>query len=165
MILIKEASVSHIKIIQDLAEKTWWDTYSTILSKEQIQYMLSEMYSEKALKKNIELQNQTFLILYSDTIAKGFAGYGITDETNSLAKLYKLYVDPADKGKGYGKQLVYEVKQRLKSSGIHLLELNVNRYNPAKAFYKKLGFEVIAEEDIAIGNFWMNDYIMRTTLW
>jgi ribosomal protein S18 acetylase RimI-like enzyme len=41
--------------------------------------------------------------------------------------------------------------------------LNVNRYNPAKDFYEKLGFKIILEEDIPIGQYWMNDYVMRLT--
>jgi ribosomal protein S18 acetylase RimI-like enzyme len=42
--------------------------------------------------------------------------------------------------------------------------LNVNRNNEAKEFYKKLGFKIIREEDIPIGQYWMNDYVMRLTI-
>jgi ribosomal protein S18 acetylase RimI-like enzyme len=46
--------------------------------------------------------------------------------------------------------------------GLTYLELNVNRQNTAIGFYKKLGFKIIAEEDIPIGNgFFMNDYVMQ----
>jgi ribosomal protein S18 acetylase RimI-like enzyme len=42
------------------------------------------------------------------------------------------------------------------------LELNVNKYNPALGFYKKLGFSVISEEVIEIGEgYVMDDYIME----
>jgi hypothetical protein len=38
----------------------------------------------------------------------------------------------------------------------------VNRYNKARQFYEKMGFVVIGEEDIDIGNnYLMNDYIME----
>ena len=45
---------------------------------------------------------------------------------------------------------------------VNYLELNVNRQNIAVGFYKKLGFNIVAEEDISIGNgFFMNDYVMQ----
>jgi ribosomal protein S18 acetylase RimI-like enzyme len=41
----------------------------------------------------------------------------------------------------------------------------VNRENKAIGFYNKLGFTIIAEEDIPIGNgFFMNDYVMQISL-
>jgi ribosomal protein S18 acetylase RimI-like enzyme len=53
----------------------------------------------------------------------------------------------------------------VKSMGGDVLLLNVNRNNPAKSFYKKLGFTVIKEDDIDIGNgYFMNDYVMKLQL-
>ena len=31
-------------------------------------------------------------------------------------------------------------------------------------FYEKMGFEIVAEEDIPIGDYFMNDYVMRKPL-
>ncbi|MGZ8545109.1 MAG: GNAT family N-acetyltransferase, partial [Flavisolibacter sp.] len=46
--------------------------------------------------------------------------------------------------------------------GATVLRLNVNRNNSARSFYEKLGFEMIGEEDIDIGNgYFMNDYVME----
>ena len=53
----------------------------------------------------------------------------------------------------------------ISKEGVKYLELNVNRENKAIGFYKKLGFTIIAEEDIPIGNgFFMNDYVMQISL-
>jgi ribosomal protein S18 acetylase RimI-like enzyme len=50
----------------------------------------------------------------------------------------------------------------IKQKGATSLLLNVNRNNPTKGFYEKLGFTVIKEEDIDIGNgYFMNDYVME----
>jgi ribosomal protein S18 acetylase RimI-like enzyme len=50
----------------------------------------------------------------------------------------------------------------MKTQGATTLQLNVNRNNPAKIFYEKLGFAVLNEEDIDIGNgYFMNDYVMQ----
>ena len=54
------------------------------------------------------------------------------------------------------------IMNEISLKGLTYLELNVNRQNTAIGFYKKLGFKIIAEEDIPIGNgFFMNDYVMQ----
>jgi len=41
----------------------------------------------------------------------------------------------------------------------------VNRYNAAKGFYEKLGFEITGTEDIDIGDgYFMNDFTMEKKL-
>ncbi|GAB3820696.1 hypothetical protein GCM10028895_21410 [Pontibacter rugosus] len=52
----------------------------------------------------------------------------------------------------------------MKQLGAAILDLNVNRYNNAKAFYERCGYQVYVQEDIAIGPYWMNDYVMRKEL-
>jgi len=60
--------------------------------------------------------------------------------------------------------LINTFKNEIKKKGKNILELNVNRNNPAKGFYKKMGYAVVYEEDISIGPYWMNDYVMRKDL-
>ena len=45
------------------------------------------------------------------------------------------------------------------------MELNVNRFNPAKRFYERHGFQVVRDEVIAIGNgYVMDDHVMQRAL-
>ena len=58
-----------------------------------------------------------------------------------------------------------EIEKTIIQRGAVSLLLNVNRQNKAKFFYEKLGFTVIKEEDIDIGNgYFMNDYVMEKRL-
>lgn len=52
----------------------------------------------------------------------------------------------------------------VKNLGAENLDLNVNRYNKARFFYEKVGFVIIKEEDIPMGEYWMNDFVMRKVL-
>jgi ribosomal protein S18 acetylase RimI-like enzyme len=53
------------------------------------------------------------------------------------------------------------IYSEIKKNGAGSIELNVNRYNNALAFYQKLGYEILREEDIDIGEgFYMNDYVL-----
>jgi diamine N-acetyltransferase len=160
---IRDAGPEAIELIQQLAEQTWWPTYSSIVSKEQIRYMLDLIYSVQTLEQVMTDGSQHFMILYNGEGAQGFASYGARKDEPGVFKLHKIYVLPGNQGKGYGKLLVDEVRRRIQRENSHTLDLNVNRFNPAKSFYEKLGFRVIREEDVPIGPYWMNDYVMRLT--
>jgi ribosomal protein S18 acetylase RimI-like enzyme len=164
VVKILQASPRDIPAIQSMAEETWWPTYSPILGSEQIRYMLDAIYSAEALQKVMENGSQTFIILHDDNGNQGFASYGLRPENPHICKLHKIYVLPENHGKGYGKMLIEEVKNRIKAMHVYTLDLNVNRYNQAKSFYEKTGFKVIGEEDVPIGPYWMNDYMMRLEL-
>ncbi len=57
------------------------------------------------------------------------------------------------------------METRARAAGQPHLLLNVNRCNKARNFYEARGFQVIAEEDIDIGNgYLMNDYLMQKDL-
>ena len=164
MYTIRTATVNDVETIRQIADKTWWVTYGPILEAEQISFMLNEIYSADKIYNQIENNLQTYLLLLEDGEPVAFAGYSPRDENADIYKLHKLYCLPATQGKGYGKILINEVAQKTTEAGKHVLELNVNRYNNAKSFYEKMGFVVAYEEDIAIGPYWMNDYVMRKEL-
>jgi GNAT superfamily N-acetyltransferase len=164
MVNIIDATVKDIPVIKQLAEETWWPTYSPIVNKEQIRYMLDTIYSTEALQNSMQNGSQSFIMLHDENGAQGFASYGSRGDEPGVFKLHKIYIRPANHGKGYGKLLIEEVKKRMLKARCYTLDLNVNRYNPAKSFYEKIGFRIIREEDVSIGPYWMNDYVMRLEL-
>jgi GNAT superfamily N-acetyltransferase len=164
MYLIRETTIADVETIRQIAELTWWATYSPIIATEQIAFMLVEIYSPEKIAAQIAANLQTYLLLVEDGEAVAFAAYSPREEDPQIYKLHKLYCLPVTQGKGYGKILIEEVSRRTKADGKHTLDLNVNRYNKAKTFYEKMGFTVVYEEDIAIGPYWMNDYVMRREL-
>lgn len=163
MIVRKAERAEDIEIIQRLARSTWPSTYGSILTTEQIEYMLDQSYNTETLKGQME-SGHCFLIAEQDSEAIGFAGFSI-DTDKAVAKLHKLYVSPLVQQSGSGKALITEVVRICKEAGAGKLQLNVNRYNKAKGFYEKQGFVVIREEDIAIGQgYYMNDFVMERSL-
>ncbi len=161
LLKIRKAAVRDIPVIQQLAYDSWPATYGSILSTEQIEYMLSNLYSSATLEK--DMQQNHFILVYDDNVPVGFAAFGrISQDT---AKLHKIYFLPRMQGKGFGKLTLQQIIHALKKNGTAYLQLNVNRHNPARSFYEKMGFEVIREEDIDIGNgYFMNDYVMELKL-
>jgi ribosomal protein S18 acetylase RimI-like enzyme len=164
MYFIRKATLEDVETIRKLAEKTWWPTYSPLMEKEKIHYMLGEIYSVEKITSQLTNNTQTYLLLIEDAKPVAFAGYSPRDEDPEIYKLHKLYCLPETQGKGYGKALIDEVIVKTLEAGIHTLDLNVYRHNKAKNFYEKMGFKVAYEEDIPIGDYWLNDYVMRKEL-
>jgi GNAT superfamily N-acetyltransferase len=171
MYFIRKATPEDVETIREIAQKTWWVAYSPILKKEQIGFMLGDIYSAEKITFQLKNNIQTYLLLIEPAYPAGgddkpvaFAAYSPREEDPEIYKLHKLYCLPETQGKGYGKILINEVINKTVEAGKHTLDLNVNRHNKAKSFYEKMGFQVAYEENIPIGDYWMNDYVMRKEL-
>ncbi|MBC6988453.1 GNAT family N-acetyltransferase [Hymenobacter sp. BT491] len=163
-ITVQPATVADIPTIIRLAEATWEPTYRFIISKEQIDYMYRVIYTPASLQRQMTDEGHTFLLLYADGQPTGYASFSPQPAAESLFKLHKIYVLPSHQGQGLGQYLVQAVENAVQQAGGHTLELNVNRYNPAIAFYERQGFHRHREVDVPIGPYWMNDYVMRKNL-
>ncbi|RYZ49986.1 MAG: GNAT family N-acetyltransferase [Sphingobacteriales bacterium] len=150
-------------LIRQLAVATWWITYREILSPEQIEYMLQAIYDTALLRHQIESGEQRYILISEDGVPQGFASFGPRKENTEIFKLHKLYCLPATQGNGFGKALLQFVEDEVKKV-CNTLDLNVNKYNTARNFYEKMGYRVVYEEDIPIGEYWMNDFVMRKEL-
>jgi diamine N-acetyltransferase len=164
MYSIRQATIGDLETIRQIAEDTWWATYSPILEKEQIRFMLDMIYSVENISAQLAQGTQTYLLLIENGKPVAFASYSPREEDPNIYKLHKLYCLPETQGKGYGKILINEVGNKTIEAGKHTLDLNVNRHNKATNFYEKMGFRIAYEEDIPIGKYWMNDYVMRKEL-
>jgi GNAT superfamily N-acetyltransferase len=163
MLTIRKAGVEDIPLIRDLCFRIWPQTYASILTQEQIDYMLDMMYSEASLKKQMIEESCQFLIINDDERPVGFASYGPTEP--GIHKLHKIYILPDQQGKGTGKYLIEHILNASKTEGASALRLQVNIRNNAKSFYEKLGFAVLYQFDFPIGNgYVMDDYIMEKKL-
>lgn len=162
MLTIREATTEDITTIRDLSWRIWPQTYEGINSPPQIEYMMELLYSEEALRRQMESGNQ-FLLVFNANLPIGFAAY--SEEEPGLFKLHKLYMLHSQQGRGAGKTVVNRIIEDIRAKGALALRLNVNRNNNAKFFYQKLGFEIIGEEDVDIGEgYFMWDYIMEKKL-
>ncbi len=164
MFIISEASVKDIPEIIAIAHQTWWSTYADILSEQQIRYMLNTIYDPGKISARILNGEEIYLVVHNNSVCQGFASYGLHSDDPGTFKIHKLYVLPQKQNAGYGRSLIQEIVRRLKQENVPFVDLNVNRHNPAAAFYTKVGFQITREEDTPIGPYWMNDYVMRLEL-
>lgn len=87
---------------------------------------------------------QGFLVgaVWSRLFSQEMKGYGFVDEqTPELSMALK----PAYRGQGIGTMLMEALLQALQQQGYKQLSLSVDKRNQAVSWYKKLGFELVAE--------------------
>jgi diamine N-acetyltransferase len=161
---VEIARPQDMPLIHQLAAATWWATYSSFIADEQLDFMFNQIYRPEALLKQINEEGQTYLLLYTQEEAAGFASFSLKDPAGHVYKLNKLYVKPDSQQKGLGRFLLTAVEEQVQQRGGQQLDLNVNRNNIARTFYERCGFRVLHEEDIPIGPYWMNDFVMRKEL-
>ena len=167
MIVVKKISIESIPVIRHLAEVIWPETYSKILTQDQLHYMLDLIYSDSALTNQILEKGHQFILAFDENNEPvGFASYSVKSITEKdIFRLHKIYVDPAQQGKGVGNILLDFILKAIRPLNAVQLELNVNRNNEAIHFYTKKGFTILREEDIDIGSgYFMNDYVMGLSL-
>lgn len=159
MFHVQQASLAQAHIIHDLVHQIYYPTYGTILSQDQIEFMLNKSYTVEALKEAM-VNDQDFYLLQDDST--NFLGFlALKKASDTVIRIEKLYLLPETQGKGCGKFMISFAQDIALGKGVHILELNVNRGNKAYHFYLNQGFEVIQEVDIPYYGYILDDYIMQ----
>ncbi|UKB84801.1 GNAT family N-acetyltransferase [Chryseobacterium sp. MEBOG06] len=158
-----KATKNDIPLIQNLARRSWENAYAEILSGEQMEYMLSEMYSETEINSHLQNPDYQYYLIQDENnnSYEGFIGYELNYEENTT-KLHRIYLVPESKGKGFGKGALQFLNEKASENGNRRIILNVNKYNAARNFYESQGYSVYDEGVFDIGGgFVMDDYLME----
>ena len=131
---IRVGNKEELSVVQRIAMATYHPAYLSILKKEQLDYMLGKFYTLESLEAQ-RAEGHVFLIARLDGKDVGFASYNLKDPGKQVFHLQKIYFLPEMQGMGLGRQMIADVVSRVKQEGGHFLQLNVNRFNQAKAFY------------------------------
>jgi ribosomal protein S18 acetylase RimI-like enzyme len=162
---ILTASETDLPAIASLAGVIWHAHYPGIISTEQIDYMLADMYSLETLREEIRLRAIRYERLLVGEEFAGFASHGPTEQPK-LFKLHKIYLHPAWHGRGLGSLLLRHCEREACKLGADRLVLTVNKRNSkAIAAYQRNGFSITDSVVVNIGGgFVMDDYVMAKGL-
>ncbi|WP_413175110.1 GNAT family N-acetyltransferase [Anabaena azotica] len=154
---------SDLEELRNISQKIWYAHYPTILSIEQIEYMLNKMYGTGVIENEIYNLGIVYDKVVKDSQIVGYLSYSseMKDNINCL-KLHKCYLLSSLHGFGYGQIMLSYVCQKAKEMNLKKIILNVNKRNEKgiKA-YTRFGFEIIESKIIDFGDgFVMDDYIM-----
>ena len=159
---IRLLQAENMLTVQQLAHQIWPETYSHILSQDQLAYMLNWMYSLESLQQQLK-KGHIYYGIFHESEMVGFLDIQEINETE--LKINKIYVLPNLQGKGLGYNLMQHAINEARNKQMKSISLQVNRFNKAQEFYFKNGFVIREEKDFDIGNgFFMNDYVMELSL-
>jgi GNAT superfamily N-acetyltransferase len=147
--------------IREMAARIWPDAYGALITPEQIDYMLNQMYSDEAFALD-QKNGVSYCWIQWKAERAGFLAFGPA-QTGKPCFLHKCYLETTRQGNGLGSVAMEHLIRLLQEKQVTALELRVNRGNEtAIGFYRKNGFEVIGKDCLDIGNgFVMDDYLMQ----
>jgi len=152
-----------IGIVESLAKEIWIEHYTSIIGKDQVEYMLDKFQSGAAISDQISMQGFMYFLIEERGEQIGYIG---VQPSGSDLFLSKIYVRAAHRGKGFGRkalQFVEALAGRLHLTKISLT-VNKNNIETIKA-YEKMGFKNRGPIVQEIGNgFLMDDFRMEKTL-
>ena len=165
MMNIRNAFVYDIPEIRRLSDEIWKKVYPSVVTLDQIEYMLERIYSYDSLVQQIEELKHQFILVQWNGENVGYASYSVKSaEEPTRFRLHKLYLQPEMHGKGLGKAMLRHIIEQILPLGARELELNVHKRNPSYHFYLRMGFEVEQALVLEFGPYLLDDYIMMLDL-
>jgi ribosomal protein S18 acetylase RimI-like enzyme len=148
--------------ISTLAKVIWRHHYASIISSEQIDYMLTQRYQPNLIKKQLLNPEIWWRKLVLNTKIIGFSCCMRTARPNEL-KIDKFYIHCDYHRKGYGAMLMADAIETMTLNNLKSLILTVNKQNQSAILaYQHYGFEITGDSVVDIGGgFTMNDYLMH----
>ncbi len=153
-----------------IAQTIWYEFFPSIISIEQIEYMLDKFLSQDAIKRDIKNGYRFYLC----KLGREFVGFmSVHPEHNWNSEgngrrmfLSKLYLLQNLRGHSLASQMIKKVFDMAKEDSCSEVYLTVNKYNSAAIdIYYHWGFRKIDSVQTDIGNgFFMDDYIMSCSL-
>ncbi len=161
MLTIHSATVADALMLQALAHSIWNQVYPSIISQDQIDFMLAKMYDPAQIAAEMG-GGVAWEWVEDEGVAIGFLA--TLFENNTTIKISKIYVEPAHHGKGVGQFILQHIDAKAKSAGVGRIYLYVNRSNErAVKAYLRGGYEIIETLDQTFGSFVLNDFKMMKT--
>lgn len=145
-----------------IADTVWHEWFQSILSPEQIDYMVDKFQSFKAIKQQTGREGYEYYFLNVNGTNVGYIGIHIEPDTGKLF-LSKIYILKAFRGKRYASEAFEFLEGMCQGLNLKSIYLTVNRHNENSInVYNKKGFQNIREQVTDIGKgFVMDDYVME----
>jgi diamine N-acetyltransferase len=156
-------TAEEITEVARLAAIIWREYYVSIITIEQIDYMIEKFQSVPAITDQIQHQGYEYYLIHHNGSVVGYMS--VREEEGKLF-LSKFYIAREHRGRGYASQALVFLEQLCKARNLSYIWLTVNRHNESSiAVYEKKGFRTVREQIADIGNgFIMDDYIMKKVI-
>ena len=152
MLILRQAHLADIPVLEVLGSATYRSHFATIWSSARLEAYIAQEYGAAALSASLARPDlSAWLIAEHDATPIGFAKLNwdrqlpVAPERFST-ELQKIYLLAERTGAGHGAAMLEEIIDRARERGDGLLWLDVLRSNAgARAFYERHGFAVVGE--------------------
>ncbi len=165
-ITICVAEKTDAELIADLSRKTFYETFATHNTKENMEKFMNEQFTREALIKEVNEPGNIFLLAYNNQQAVGYVylreGEKLPEFGNKDSiEVARIYVINTFIGNGVGKLMMRKCISIAKEMKKDIIWLGVWEKNTrAISFYNKSGFEKFAEHPFILGNDIQTDWLM-----
>lgn len=149
-----------IEALAVCAKEIWNEYFISLISQNQIDYMVEKFQSATALKKAIRENHYTYYMLCKDDTPIAYCGVQVQDKRLFLSK---LYVNKAYRKQGLSSVLLNKSIEHAKTHQCDTIYLTCNKYNEnSLTMYHYKGFKTIDAKEADIGaGFVMDDFILE----
>jgi ribosomal protein S18 acetylase RimI-like enzyme len=142
-----------------LAQEIWEEYYPTIITQEQIHYMIDTFQSAEAIENQIQEGMQYYLAVSGEDVI-GYLAYAAEKDCSLF--LSKIYIKRNFRNRGKGREMFAIILAQAQKQKLKTVRLTVNKNNIASVEkYLKMGFSITDSVVKDIGNgFYMDDYVM-----
>lgn len=159
MIKICNVSAGDAALIADIGAKSFFDTFQTVFTPEDMRLYLLDNYNPEKITKEILDPNSKFWLAYYNNEAAGYMKLAnspvpdtLINKYTSSIELQKLYVLKEYHNMGVGKELMKTCIKHSKEKGYDSIWLCVLQENlKAVKFYEDWGFRVFGSKNITVG--------------
>lgn len=169
-VIIRLATIADAEMIAEMSRRTFFDTFATFNTKENMDKFMNEQFSKKTLMAEVGEAGNIFLIAYMDDEPVGYARLyeslkppELEDE--DAVEIVRIYSEQKAIGKGVGKALMLRCVEIAKERNKNIIWLGVWEHNDnAISFYKKFGYEQFGTHIFMLGNDPQTDFLMKKSI-
>jgi ribosomal protein S18 acetylase RimI-like enzyme len=165
-IIIRIANITDAELIADLSRKTFYETFATHNTKENIDKFLNEQFTREKLIEEVSEPGNFFLLAFHEKQAIGYVRMREGERfpefgTKDSIEIARIYVSNTSIGTGVGKSMMHKCISLAKEMKKDIIWLGVwEKNNRAISFYEKWGFEKFGEHDFILGNELQKDWLL-----
>jgi ribosomal protein S18 acetylase RimI-like enzyme len=169
-ILVRLATEKDAELIADLSRQTFYETFASQNTKENMEKFMSEQFTREKLIREV---NEPWLFFFLALIDNEPVGYVKMREGavpmelihECSIEIARIYSVQDQIGKGVGRKLMqtcHDVAKQRKKEILWLAVWEKNRR--AIDFYTRWGFEKFGEQDFILGDDVQRDWLMKKTI-
>lgn len=164
---IRKVEPPMVKMLQQIGRQTFFQTFASANSEENMAAYLEEKFSEKQLIKELSNSKSTFYFALSGERVVGFLKVNFDDAQTELRgqpamEIERIYVLNEFHGKGVGQALFEKALELAQQRSIEYIWLGVWEGNPrAIRFYEKNGFNIFDKHIFRLGDDQQTDLLMK----